>query len=238
MPSVTAPVHTPLVRTRPNALQFGLKVFARTCFRIGARVQVEGAERIPADGPYIVAINHLHFWDVAIMFATVPHYFAGLAASHWRDHRFVWWLCGQGARLIPVNRERLDPHTLATADRWLRHGGVLLVAPEGTRSGGALIRGQAGIAYLAARSRAPVVPMVMWGQENWKAAWAHLRRPLITVRVGNPLVLDDLGSRPRGEALVAGTDRIMLALAELLPPAYRGVYGAHEPGPADPPGVA
>jgi 1-acyl-sn-glycerol-3-phosphate acyltransferase len=217
--------------TRLTPIQVLLKWLARAAFRVAARVRVEGLERFPPDGPYIVAINHLHVFDVVLAFATVPHAFAGLAGAHWQKRRFAWWLCGKAAHLIPVHRDRLDPRTVAEADRWLRQGGVLLVAPEGTRSrNAALIRGQPGVAYLAARSEAQVIPLVAWGQEHWLAEWAHMRRPTIHIRVGEPLFLTDLGPRPRGDTLSAGTDRIMMALAALLPPEYHGVYTDGPPG--------
>jgi 1-acyl-sn-glycerol-3-phosphate acyltransferase len=202
---------------------------ARVVFGSLARLVIEGRENYPARGPYIIAINHIHFFDVPIVFCTVPHRFAGLAAEDWVSHPFIGKVIARGADLIPVRRDRLDPNILAAADKWLRHGGVLLVAPEGTRSPTGLIEGQPGLAYLAARSRAPIVPVASWGQELWKVEWRRLRRPRIDVRIGPPFVLDDLGPRPRGAVLEEGTERIMLALAALLPDKYRGIYGTNGP---------
>jgi 1-acyl-sn-glycerol-3-phosphate acyltransferase len=213
---------SPDIGLRPG--QRAWQMLARVVFGSLSEFVVEGAENYPERGPYIIAINHIHFFDVPIVFCTVQHRFAGLAAEDWVEHPVIGWVIRQGADLIPVRRDKLDAGTLGAADRWLRAGGVLLVAPEGTRSPGGLIPGQPGLAYLAARTQAPIVPVVTWGQEHWKVQWRRARRPRINVRIGSPLSLTDLGPRPRGAVLDEGTERVMLALAAMLPERYRGVY--------------
>lgn len=68
----------------------------------------------------------------------------------------------------------------------LRAGGLLGVAPEGTRTRtGGLTRGQPGVAYLAAEAPAPIVPVVAYGQERFLQNVWRLRRTHIHVRVGS-----------------------------------------------------
>ena len=75
----------------------------------------------------------------------------------------------------------------------LRSGGVLAVAPEGkiSKTGG-LLQGHPGVAHLATRFGAPIVPLVIYGQERTFGYWARLGRPLVRVRIGTAIQL------PRG----------------------------------------
>jgi 1-acyl-sn-glycerol-3-phosphate acyltransferase len=97
------------------------------------------------------------------------------------------------------------------------------VAPEGTpsRTGG-LARGQSGVAYLAAEAQAPILPVVAYGQEQVVHNLKRLRRTRVHVRIGS---LINLGPGERTAAgLLRDTERVMTALAAMLPLAYRGLY--------------
>lgn len=75
---------------------------------------------------------------------------------------------------------------------------------------------------MAAASGAPVVPVAAWGQERLRRSWSGFRRAPIHVRVGAPF-LPGAGGLD-ASALKASTQVVMLALAALLPPDYRGDY--------------
>jgi 1-acyl-sn-glycerol-3-phosphate acyltransferase len=79
-----------------------------------------------------------------------------------------------------------------------------------------------GVAYLAHRAGVPTVPVAVYGQERIVESCRRLRRAPVTVEIGTPI------PAPSGEAtaevLRAHTDRVMLAIARLLPPEYRGRY--------------
>jgi len=107
----------------------------------------------------------------------------------------------------------------------LRSGGVVAILPEGTRSPtAALGRGERGVALLAARSGAPVVPAAAWGQERAGACWRRLRRVPVRVRIGSPLQVLP-GGAPDRASQQAFADEVMRTIAAMLPPEYRGVYG-------------
>jgi 1-acyl-sn-glycerol-3-phosphate acyltransferase len=122
-----------------------------------------------------------------------------------------------------VTRDQLNEESLQRALAVLNAGGMLAIAPEGTRSKtGGLLQGKPGVAWLATQIDVPVVPLVAWGQEKWGERGKHLGRIPIHVRAGAPLRFPQ--GLPAPDTLHRYTDRIMAQLAALLPPEYRGVY--------------
>ncbi len=189
-----------------------------------ARWDLQGVEHVPPRGPVIVAANHLYLIDVAILFAAIPRRLTVFAADKWRGTP-GGWLMDLVASAIYVKRGEVDRHALGQALAVLRAGEGLGVAPEGTRSPtGALQPGKDGVAYLAGRSGAPVLPVASWGQEQVLRCWPRLRRPAVHVHIGEPLLLPPEAARARASELAVYTETIMLTLARMLPEKYRGVY--------------
>jgi 1-acyl-sn-glycerol-3-phosphate acyltransferase len=112
----------------------------------------------------------------------------------------------------------------------MEDGKCLVIAPEGTRSRvGSLIEGKPGVAYLAARSGFPIVPVAITGTED-KLVLSNLkrlRRSNITLTGGEPFIISPLPNKDRDAALKNATDEIMCRIAALLPERYRGVYAEH-----------
>ncbi len=184
-----------------------------------ARVDVEGQEHIP-EPPLLVTANHLSYFDVAAMTPYLPPGIIGLAAEKYRG---TWMepLFRVNA-LIWVKQFSADRDALKKALMVLEHGAALAIAPEGTRSKtGGLIQGREGAAFLATRANVPIVPAVVWGTEKV----LKRPRPRVHIRIGRPYRLPE--GRAKGPELAEYTERIMCALAALLPEEYRGVYRDH-----------
>jgi 1-acyl-sn-glycerol-3-phosphate acyltransferase len=209
-----------------RAFQVGVSLL----FRLLSDFRVEGREHYPATGPYVLVINHLHWLDLPAAFTTFRHFTSGLMKRKWQRHPVAGPIMRLFARAIPIDTDRPDPRAIAAARRWLEGGGVLLVAPEGTRSRQkALAEGFRGAAFLANRTGAPLVPVAMWGQERVFAYWRRLRRAPVRIRVGAPIYWEWSSPRASSEELDACTRAVMRRLAEMLPEEYRGVYAAGEP---------
>ncbi len=192
--------------------------------RIFTRLDVTGIELFPLTDPLVVSPNHIHALDIAVVGMIIPRQTAILTADKWRG-KLGGWVMERVTCVIYVARGEADRGALNQALDVLRCGGTLAVAPEGTRSHtGGLQEGKHGAVYLASRTGAAIVPVAVWGHETALTAWRHLRRPAIHVRVGEPLHLPPDAARARTADLHAYTDDMMLALARLLPPEYRGVY--------------
>ncbi len=206
----------------------GLHWFIRSVITRLVRIRPEGFEHLPPSGPYIVAANHLAFWDAPIIYALLggPH-LTGWAAEKYR-YNPIWGTILRMGSGIFIERGAVDRDALGGAVAWLRQGKVFGVAPEGTRSKtGGLARGKSGVVFIAQRAGAPIVPLAHFGTERVTRTWLRLRRPEVTVRVGPSFTLPPLASTERSATLREQTDLVMCHIAALLPPEYRGVYADH-----------
>jgi 1-acyl-sn-glycerol-3-phosphate acyltransferase len=196
--------------------------------RLVARVEVTGLENIPRSGPVLIAINHLSMIDVVLMLTLLPRRAICFAADRLSKVPVVRWFLNLGDSIY-VRRGEADQEAIAEGLTVLRSGGMLGLAPEGTRSRtGGLSRARSGIAYLAAEAPAPILPVAACGQERIPHNLKRFRRSRVQVRIG-PLIHVDPGGRTAA-TLQRDADRVLEAIAAMLPPDYRGVYAdAHDP---------
>jgi len=190
-----------------------------------ANLTVIGREHIPAQGPYLVTVNHMSMADTPLLFVAFPtmpwRFFAG---EKWQDH-WLWGPFMGSLGAIYVRRDEADRRAIQEALAALQEGAVFGLAPEGTRSKvGAMQPAKAGAAYLGSRSQVPIVPVGVINSDKLFANARHLRRTHITVTIGEPYELPDLGRRARSADLEALTHLIMIHIASLLPERYHGVY--------------
>lgn len=198
---------------------------ARLSLRLMTRTEVHGAENIPASGVTMMIMNHLHWLDPVIGVAIVKRPAVMFTADKWEHRPVIGDVIRWSQRAIFVARGEPDRGALAEAEQVLKRGDVLALAPEGTRSKtGALQQARDGAAYLAARTGPTIVPVAAYGQELAEQHWKRLRRPRIVVIVGEPFHLEGTPGKARGQQRVQYTEEMMLRLAAMLPPQYRGVY--------------
>jgi 1-acyl-sn-glycerol-3-phosphate acyltransferase len=193
-----------------------------------ARRDLQALEHLPAEGPYIVASNHLSIFDLPLLFGVMGgEHVTGWAAEKYARHPLFGPIVRMGHGIF-IERGQVDRHAIDAAVAWLRRGNVFGIAPEGTRSRtGAMARAKTGIAYLASEADVPIVPIAIIGTENTITCWRRLRRPKFTMRVGKPFRLPPLDEANRNASLRANADEVMCRIAALLPPAYRGYYADH-----------
>jgi 1-acyl-sn-glycerol-3-phosphate acyltransferase len=196
----------------------------RILFKLLARVDAQGLERVPREGPVVMAANHTTIFEGPLLMALFPrHPLTALAKQEFRGTAVGKLLEAMGA--VYVARGEVDRQALRELLRRLKAGGAVGLAPEGTRSKtGVLLKGKEGVAYLALQTDAWIVPVATWGQEKVISEWKRLRRPLLHLRVGEPFKIQPEPGKPRGQILEEATERIMTSLARLLPAEYRGYY--------------
>jgi 1-acyl-sn-glycerol-3-phosphate acyltransferase len=185
--------------------------------------EVEGLEHLPPSGPTILMMNHSFSVDGVVMLGVVrqrdvipllkienmQHWFIGPLARRWGAYG--------------IERGEVDRAALKTTLELLEAGALILMAPEGTRQR-QLMRPKDGLAYLALKSGAAVVPVGLSGGEGWLKNTRRLRRTRMQVKFGPAFRLKAAGERVKRDQLGPITDDMMYQLAQLLPPDYRGQY--------------
>lgn len=191
--------------------------------KIGFRARVTGLHHFPESGPVIVASNHKAFLDSVIISALMPRRVAFLAKAEYVNSP---GLKGRAMKtlfelidIIPVNRSD-QTGRLKALDKGLErleNGQVFGIYPEGTRSrDGFLYRGRIGVAWLAHKTGAPVVPIGLIGTDRLQPPGSRMIRPVrFTVRVGEPLYFDKLGDQQTGKQRRETTETIMDRIAQL-----------------------
>lgn len=206
-----------------------LRSIVRFVMRIIADIEVHGIEKIPA-GNVIVAANHLGRLDTAVLLCVLDREDIIMPiAEKYRDHP-IFGAIGRAANGIWLNRFEADYAALRQILARMEQGGLLVIAPEGTRSKTeAMQEGKMGVAFLAGKSGYPVLPVAVTGTEDRGIVenLKRLRRSKITVRGGDLFSIEIQKGRGREQAMREATDEIMCQIGALLPETYRGVYANH-----------
>ena len=215
-----------------RACAFAARVLARAV----TRVRIEGeVDSIPRSGPVILAANHTSNADPVViggfLTQTLNRRVNWLGKKELFQIPIFGWLCWHGG-IHPVDRGAAEVDAFKLARKILVEGHLLAVFPEGTRSpNGTLQAAKDGIALLAIRTGAPVIPI---GIEGADRVWPKGRKlprlgGHITIRIGAPIVVEaSAGGAGRRAAKSEATEHIMRAIAALLPERQRGVYGASD----------
>jgi len=197
--------------------------------RLFFRIRVEGREHIPDRGPAILASNHISFCDSFFLPLVVPRRVRYVAKAEYFDNWKVAWFFRANGH-IPVRRgEGADwKGAMDAAAGALAAGDLFGIYPEGTRSkDGRLHRGHTGVAMLALRTGAPVVPIGFEGTNKAQPVGSKMIWPFktITIRIGAPIDFSAEAAQPRGQrALRAMTDHVMAEIQKLSGQEYTGRY--------------
>src|SRR3954454_2387060 len=172
--------------------------------RTWGRLQVDGLEHLPSDGPVLLAGNHDSYWDpLAIGLAARPRrqIHALAKSSLWKNPVLAKVLDGMGQ--IPIDRGKGDLGALSRAIEALREGHCIGVFPEGTRTRGRTLRARSGFGRLAqAVPEAEIVCCAVVGTTDIPA---FPSRPQVSVRFFRPRD----GGRLDGEAPTELSMRIL-----------------------------
>ncbi len=181
--------------------------------------------KVPQTGPFILTTNHVNFLEVPVLYSHLqPRRITTLAKAETWNNPLMGYLFNM-AQGIPVHRGEFDITAVRKALAVLQGGDILGIAPEGTRSNhGRLQRGKPGIVLLATKTKAPLLPLVFYGGEQYRRRWTHLRRTDFHIVVGQPFSVRTDPGPVSAETRQQIADEIMYQLAALLPPEYRGVY--------------
>jgi 1-acyl-sn-glycerol-3-phosphate acyltransferase len=202
-----------------------VKRLSKFVVRICIRLDTDGLENLPNQGPAIIVGNHLGDADLIIGFAISPSQNVEILAKSELYEIPILGTILDLYGVIWVHRGQPDRKALRAAIQALNIGRIIAIAPEGRESlTGSLEAGTGGAAYLALKAEVPIVPVTITGTEN-KQVFGNIkrfRRTNVSLTAGLPIRLASTASRR--ESVKAGTERIMKTLANQLPDSYRGNY--------------
>jgi 1-acyl-sn-glycerol-3-phosphate acyltransferase len=176
------------VDTRFTPIYRFLRVLVHGLNRLLFRTTVVGADQVPPVGPVIIAPVHRSFIDFFVASEVTRrklHYMA--KDSLWKNRWLARMLPPIGA--FPVHRESADREALRRAQQVLEAGEVLILFPEGERRSGPVIEDlHEGVAFLAARTGATVIPVGIGGSASVMPKGTRIPRPRhIHLIVGEPI---------------------------------------------------
>jgi 1-acyl-sn-glycerol-3-phosphate acyltransferase len=215
-----------------NWLYFAGWVCFRVLYKTYFRLRVCHEERVPRDGPAILASNHASFMDPPLVGASIHrdlHYLARATLFRFKPSGAVL----RGVNCVPVDREGANPAGLKAIFDRLNAGAAVLLFPEGTRTrDGRLQAVRSGIGLITLRSSAPVVPTRIFGSFEALRKGQWFPRPArLVVKFGRPLAFEALRreaedcSRERLKVIYRqAAEEIMAAIAALEPCVEKAVF--------------
>lgn len=214
------------------ALKF---IFLGPLLRVVFRPTADGIDNVPAEGPAILASNHLSYADWLFMPLVIPRrvtfvakaeYFTSPGIKGWLQKTFF-----SGSGQVPIDRSGANAAegALITAKRILDKGDVFGIYPEGTRShDGKLYRGKTGIARIALEAKVPVIPVAVVGTDVVAPPgkkFGRLTRPHVVF--GKPLDFSRYEGLENDRFILRSvTDEIMYEIMRLSGQEYVDKYAA------------
>jgi 1-acyl-sn-glycerol-3-phosphate acyltransferase len=181
--------------------------------KVAFRVRVQGREKVPVSGPYVVAPSHRSIVDIFLTGFVTPRRIRFMAKQELFRNRVLAWVIDLAGG-IPVDRGSADRAALRAAQTALESGEPVAVFPEGTRNAGPLLGDLFdGAAYLATRLGVPVVPVAIGGSEEILPSGSsrpHLHR--VAVVIGDPILPARREGRARREDIRQMTGQLAVEL--------------------------
>ena len=206
-----------------------LRSIVRFIMNMIADVEVVGLEKLP-QGNVMLAANHLGRLDTAVLLYVLDREDIIMAVAEKYKNHPLFGAIGRTANAIWLNRFEADFAALREILARMQKGGLMVIAPEGTRSKTmSMQEGKMGVAFLASKSGYPVMPVALTGTEDSGiiSNLKRFRRSKIKVVAGDLFYVEIPKGSGREKAMREATDEIMCRIAVELPERYRGFYAAH-----------
>ena len=188
-----------------------------------ADLQISGLEHVPASGPVILAANHFNFVDPPLVLYASPRMVEFIGGAN-RPNSPTWaQMIPQAWGFIRAYRGGFSRSTFRESLGVLAQGGVLGIFPEGGSWATLLRPARPGLAYIAERSGAPVVPISITGAENVIGGPRQPVRVKFHPPLAAPVITDKSARR---ETLDAFGNEVMSVIAQGLPDAQRGKFSS------------
>ncbi len=198
----------PLAPTNSFTFALSVRKYLASPFRRLFRTKVYGTQNVP-DGPVIFAGNHISYADPMILWASASRPVHFMAKSTlWENPVLAWGLSRLWA--FPVDRDKPDRTAIHIAETLLKRGDTVGIFPEGTRNLSGTADAQQGVAFIALRAGAPIVPVAIVGTEKIRPRGVRtIRFPQVKIAFGQPIVPADFSEGTRKEQMAMITSAVM-----------------------------
>lgn len=211
-----------------------VRFFARKILPLFADVEVRGdIDKLPKGG-YMLASNHLGRLDSLVVYCVIDN--DDLIHPLTDKYKKYWWarIVARWLRVTWLTRGQADMSAMRDFITRLKNGGVMVIAPEGTRSKSAsLLKAEPGAIYIASSAHVGIIPVAVTGTED-EVVVSRLKKfqkLKITVTASSEMYLPpDIKSVKgveRDTMLQNSIDEVMCRIAAMLPESYRGYYKDH-----------
>ena len=194
-------------RTRakpPNWMYEVVRLILTPYLLIFFRTRAVDSDKVPADGPAIVAPNHFSFLDHFFVAVYLRRKVQFMAKS--QLFTMPMQVVYHNGGVFPVRRGQRDEEAFKSAHAVLARGGIVVMYCEGGRSRtGELGEAKPGIGRLALESGAPVVPVGLAGSERVRD-WKRLQFPKVTLQFGDPVRFEKVDEPDRSQSQAASEE--------------------------------
>jgi 1-acyl-sn-glycerol-3-phosphate acyltransferase len=208
-------------------LNYLFRLMIKIIVLITCDLEIIGFGNIPIKGGCIIASNHLGRLDALLVYHVIKRDDIILTVAEKYQKVAFFRLAVRALDGTWIDRYNTNHGALRTVLRRLKAGGILAIAPEGTRSETeSLISGKQGAAFLGSKTQVPIIPVGITGTEDRivKKNLKSLKKNRVKIQVGNLFSLPSLNPKNKNENLIDYTDEIMCRIAAQLPLKYHGVY--------------
>jgi 1-acyl-sn-glycerol-3-phosphate acyltransferase len=202
-------------------------------------LEITGLHNIPSLGPALLAPNHLSFLDSPFTMSLLPRRTLAVGKAEYMDDwktRYFFPATG----MIPLDRSGGDASKVAldAAAAALERGDLFLIYPEGTRTrDGYLHKGKTGVARLALRTGAPIIPIGLVGTDRIQPPDRTMPKfgEKCGIHIGEPIDVTRYRHRIDDRLVLRQiTDEVMFEIGELSGQTYVDCYSG-DPLPDDAP---
>ncbi len=206
-----------LKKRRP--LRRFLQWLSKVAFWLLTDLEIEGEENFPSSGPLLMVGNHFSMVDVAAFVRVAPYPIEFIGGAVTPNTPPIMTLIPRMWGILPVFRGTGSHFALREAEKVLKKNGVVAIFPEGGSHARQLRPARPGTAFLAAHSKARILPVGLIGTDKVFEHLGRLKKARVIIRVGKPFGPFEVTGRgrERREQLDEISDNIMREIAALLP---------------------
>jgi 1-acyl-sn-glycerol-3-phosphate acyltransferase len=208
-----------------------VRFFARKILPLFADIEVYGdVSKLPKGG-YMLASNHLGRLDSLVVYYLIDNDDLIHPLTDKYKKQLLARIIASWLKVTWLTRGQADMKAIREFITRLKNGGVMVIAPEGTRSKTvSLLKAEPGAVYIANAAQVGIIPVALTGTEDADvvARLKKFKKLRITITAGDELYfppdIKSVKGVERDALLQSSVDEVMCRIAAMLPESYRGYY--------------